>query len=58
MQYKTIWSVDSEDFDKEVTAYLKKGWKLQGGVSISYDGEDMDALICQAITKEDDEDEK
>jgi len=33
MKYEIISSYDVTDLEKEVNTRLKKGWKLQGGVS-------------------------
>ena len=39
------------DFEKEVEKYLKEGWKLQGGVNIQRDIEDI-YRCSQAVIKE------
>ena len=64
MDYKVVFGI-SETFDDaldnlegEVNEYLKKGWKLQGGVSLSQVSdvakynEYKYYTLCQAIVKE------
>lgn len=49
MQYIVISKITVRGLEKEVNRYLKKEWKLQGGVS--HGGEDGNSY--QAMIKED-----
>ena len=58
MKYKVITmnigylsTKNISDFEKEVEKYLKEGWKLQGGVKIQRDIEDI-YRCSQAVIKE------
>ena len=61
MQYKVIWATEETltssitVLEQEVMHYVSKGWKLQGGVSVTLEksGDYINNyLVCQAMVKE------
>lgn len=59
MTYKILISDDAPSADeaatlleKMVNAYLQKGWKMYGGVSLTYNTTDESYAMAQAMIKE------
>ena len=48
MVYKIVKGEYEENLEKEVNSFLKKGWKLAGGMCMGY----KDLNYCQAMTYE------
>jgi hypothetical protein len=57
MQYIIVESRDTADLRKKVTAQIKAGWTLQGGIGVGYSEEPgyPSSLYVQAMIKEGDE---
>lgn len=51
LEYTVISHYKFDEFEKQVNDMLKGGWDIQGGVSISIDG-DGDMIFAQAFTQE------
>ncbi len=52
MQYIILKHWKSLDLEVEVNTLLKKGWTLQGGVTVAYDTNDGMILFVQVMTKQ------
>lgn len=60
MEYQVIYSMKGlfsngdklvKEFENEVNEAIKEGWRLQGGIAIHFDGNDLDELY-QAMVKD------
>lgn len=59
MMYKILVAQDEPSAEEATTflenmvnAYLKKGWEMQGGVSLTYDSQTETYSAAQAVIKE------
>lgn len=58
MRYTVVKCESSYELERQVTSYLKQGWKLQGGVSTTSHGMYVycsQAMIKNESTEEEDE---
>lgn len=53
MEYKIITASSESILEEEIMALLKQGWKLQGGISITYNNGrgSTDFYFAQAVIK-------
>ena len=53
MEYKIVTATSESILEEEIRALLKQGWKLQGGISISYNRGrgSTDLYFAQALIK-------
>ena len=55
-KYRVVWAEDNPEIAKAVTALLNRGWKCQGGVSLTVFTNENDVRVNvfhQAMVKED-----
>jgi hypothetical protein len=52
IKFKTIAYFDRDMFDRKVTEYLNDGWKLEGGVSMTFNSSSRNYEYVIAVTKE------
>lgn len=53
MKYKVLFNYDTEKLEEQVNYFLKNGWKLQGGISVTFKVTGQNLIYAQAMTKED-----
>ena len=55
LEYKTVTSEYTNDFDKDCNRLIQQGWRPQGGVSILvYDSRPGNLIKAQAFVRESD----
>lgn len=52
IKFKTITHYNRDMFDNEVNRHLNDGWKLEGGVSVTFNSSNRDYVYIIAVTKE------